>query len=55
MRSSEKKMSCAQRVAPEERPIQSQKAELRELPPKCSILSSEFLIFLKYGQKLSVW
>jgi len=22
---------------------------------KCSIPSSEFLIFLKYGQKLSVW
>lgn len=43
-------MSCAQELR-----VQPQKAELRELPPKCSILSSEFLIFLKYGQKLSVW
>jgi hypothetical protein len=32
--------------------FRSQKAELRKLPSARSILSSEFLIFLKYGQKL---
>jgi len=41
-------MSCARRAAPF-----SHKAELHKLPCARSILSSEFLIFLKYGQKLS--
>jgi hypothetical protein len=41
-------------LRPIARLVQSQKAELRKLPSVCSILSSEFLIFLKYGQKLSV-
>jgi hypothetical protein len=37
-------------LRPKARLVQSQKAELRKLPSACSILSSEFLIFLSMAR-----